>query len=221
MFIGHYAAAFAAKAIEPRAPLWTYIAAAQLVDIGWAALVIGGVEQVRIDPSLAGTPLDLHHMPWTHSLPAAVVWSLAAALLSGAVLKLPRRAALAIGLVVFSHWLLDLLVHRPDLALWPGGQKVGFALWDMPVLEATVEMGLLGLAAAAWTARRPAHARLTPALAFIAVLVALQCLPLLMPAPTDPAMLAANMLVLFIAVTALAALVDRPSHLHAARERPA
>ncbi len=72
-------------------------------------------------------------------------------------------------------------------------------------------MGLLGLAAAAWTALRPRSAALWPALAFLAALIALQCLPLLMPLPTDPAALAANMLALFIAVTIIAALIDRPS----------
>ena len=66
MFAGHYATALAAKAIEQRAPLWTLIAGAQLVDIGWSAMVIAGVERGRIDPALPGSPLVLEHMPWTH-----------------------------------------------------------------------------------------------------------------------------------------------------------
>ena len=78
MFVGHYAAALAAKAVAPRAPLWTYVIAAQAIDIGWAGLVMAGVEKVRIDPSLPGSALDLYHMPFTHSLPAVVLWSLAA-----------------------------------------------------------------------------------------------------------------------------------------------
>jgi len=133
MFVGHYAAAFAAKAVEPRAPLWSYMAAAQLVDIGWSSLVMAGVEHLRLDPSLPGSALVLYDMPWTHSLPGALVWSVAGGLLAMVLLKLPARAAAMVGAVVFSHWLGDLWVHRPDLALWVGGPKVGFALWDHPV----------------------------------------------------------------------------------------
>ena len=58
MFFGHYAASLAAKAVEPRAPLWSYVIAAQAIDIGWAALLMAGVEKARIDPSLPGSTLD-------------------------------------------------------------------------------------------------------------------------------------------------------------------
>ena len=96
MFAGHYAAALAAKAAEPRAPMWTLVAGAQLVDIGWSALIIAGVERGRSDPSLPGSPLVLEHMPWTHSLPAALAWSVIAGLLAKALLRLPMRVAVVI-----------------------------------------------------------------------------------------------------------------------------
>ena len=70
MFVGHYAAAMAAKAIEPRAPMWTLAAAAQLVDIGWSAFIITGIEHASVDSTLPGSTLVLDYMPWTHSLPA-------------------------------------------------------------------------------------------------------------------------------------------------------
>ena len=117
MFVGHYSAALAAKAAEPRAPLWTYVIGCQLLDVGWSALVMTGAERMSIDPSLPGSSLVLEHMPWTHSLPSAVLWSLAAALAVRFAMKLPVRACVFVGLVVFSHWLGDLLVHRPDLEL--------------------------------------------------------------------------------------------------------
>jgi len=101
MFVGHYAAALAGKAIAPKAPLWTYIGAAQLLDIGWTSLVMAGVEKVSFDPELPGSPLVLEHMPWTHSLPAAVIWSVAGLLLAKVVLRLPWWTAFAVGLVVF------------------------------------------------------------------------------------------------------------------------
>lgn len=181
MFVGHYAASLAAKAIEPGAPLWSYVIAAQAIDIGWGALVMAGVEKVRIDPSLPGSALDLYHMPFTHSLPAVVLWSLAGLVLARAA-RLPWGAAIAIASVVFSHWLLDLLVHRPDLELWFGGSKVGFGLWNYPVPEQAVEIGLLGLGAAAWAFVRGRQGRsLWPVLVFVTVLLAVQIIAMLMP----------------------------------------
>jgi hypothetical protein len=150
MFVGHYAASFAAKSVEPKAPLWTYFTAAQLLDIGWSALIMVGVEKMHVDPALPGSVFDLYYMPWTHSLVAALLWSVAGAFLFARLLRLPGRAALVIGAVVFSHWILDLLVHRPDLQLWPGGAKVGLGLWNTPVLEEAIEMGFLAVCAAIW-----------------------------------------------------------------------
>ena len=152
MFVGHYSAAMAAKAAEPRAPLWSYFIASQLLDVGWGAFVILGIEKVHVDPNLPGSVFNLYYMPWTHSLLAAIAWSFAGSLLFKKLLRLPTRAAVFIGLVVFSHWVLDLVVHRPDLLLWPGGPKVGFGLWDYPVLEEAIEMGLMAIAAVIWAA---------------------------------------------------------------------
>lgn len=208
MFIGHYAAALAAKTLEPRAPLWTYLGACQLVDIGWSGLVMTGVEKVRIDPTLPGSPLDLYFMPFTHSLPGALLWSLAAFLVGRAVLRLPLRAAAFLGLAVFSHWVLDLIVHRPDLELWFGGEKVGLSLWNLPVPEMTLEIGLLALAGAAWAASR-ARAGLGawPAILFLGALVTLQIAVELTPLPSDPVALGATVLAAYLLVIALASLV--------------
>src|SRR5690348_5176158 len=87
MFAGHYAAAFVAKAIEPKTPLWTLAAGCQLIDIGWSSLIMAGVEHASANPALAGSTLVLYDMPWTHSLPGAALWSAAAALLCLAVLR--------------------------------------------------------------------------------------------------------------------------------------
>ena len=175
MFVGHYSAALAAKTVEPGAPLWSYVIGCQLLGVAWGGLVAAGVEKVRIDPSLPGSSLDLYHMPWTHSLPGALAWSLAAALAVRFALKLPVRAAVFVGLAVFSHWVLDLAVHRPDLELWFGGTKVGLGLWNFPVPEEALEIGLLAVAGVFWTAWRIRDGRSAwPAGLFLALLVALQ-----------------------------------------------
>ena len=209
MFVGHYAAALAAKAAAPRGPLWTYVAAAQLIDIGWSSLVMAGVETVSFNPELAGSPLVLDHMPWTHGLPAAAVWSLAGLLAARFVARLPWRTALVVGLVVLSHWGLDWLVHRPDLELWPGGDKVGLGGWNWPTAEKVLEIGLVAIAGGAWLWKRGAHGRTAwPAVLFLAFLTALQIIAELTE-PTGSVFAYMRLsLATFIGVTLVAALVD-------------
>jgi hypothetical protein len=210
MFIGHYSAALAASAAEPRARLWVYIAGCQLLDIAWSALVMAGIEKLRIDPQLPGNALDLYSMPYTHSLPAALLWSAIAAALARGLLRLPWRAAVIVALTVFSHWVLDLLVHRPDLELWFGGPKAGLGLWNRPLAEMALEVGLVAVAGAAWSARRRARGRgaLAPVL-FIAFLVAVQVIGAATPAAADPAALGRTALIVYLAIVAVAWFVDR------------
>ena len=129
MFIGHAALALAARPLAPRANLGIALAATYWLDLIWPALVLAGIERVEVDPgNTAFTPLDFPHYPWTHSLAAAIAWS---AVFGLACWKLGRRAALAMGLLVFSPWALDALSHRPDLPLWPGSPTmVGLGLWN-------------------------------------------------------------------------------------------
>lgn len=211
MFVGHYAAAFAAKAIEPKTPLWTLAAGCQLIDIGWSSFIISGVEHASADPSLPGSTLVLYDMPWTHSLPGSLVWSVGAGLLCLWLLRLSTLSSVLVGASVFSHWLLDLVVHRPDLLLYPGGPKVGFALWNFPVPEQAVEMGLLAVFGAIWVASRKTQNRTAwPAIAFIAFLVVLQIAAMLMPPPAGQigASAGAMILAIYLVVTAFAALAD-------------
>src|ERR1700694_2372461 len=141
MFIGHYGPSFAIKAIRPAIPLWPLFIAVQLVDVAWAVLVLLGVEKVRIVPGItASNPLDLYYMPYTHSLAAAILLA-GAAIVCGKPLRGVRdwSAAVLVGVAVFSHWFLDFLVHRPDLALYDNRAKVGLGLWNHPVIALSLE----------------------------------------------------------------------------------
>jgi len=131
MFIGHYAVALAAKKAAPRTSLGTLFIAAQFIDLLWPLLVLAGLEHVRISPgSTIVTPLDFYDYPYSHSLLGVLVWGV---LLSGGyfVLKRDVRASIVLGLCVVSHWILDLLTHRPDLPLGIGGEtRWGLGLWN-------------------------------------------------------------------------------------------
>ena len=153
MFIGHWAPAFVA-ATHPRAPrLGTLFVAAQLVDWGFFALLLAGAEKMRVVPGItAMNPMDLYHMPWTHSLLASAVWAAGFALLVWLVRRDWISAAI-VAAVVLSHWLLDLLVHRPDLTLAGAPPKLGLGLWNYPAIEMPLELALT-FGAMAWFLRR-------------------------------------------------------------------
>lgn len=152
MFVGHYAAAFAAKSCNTRLRLGLLFLAAQALDIVWASLVLAHVEHMRITPGFtASNPFDFYFMPYSHSLLAAVLWSCVVLLLSLPFLKL--RGALWMAAVVLSHWFLDLAVHAPDLTLAGGQRKLGFALWNHAIASIAIEFLLL-LASAWWYASR-------------------------------------------------------------------
>jgi hypothetical protein len=207
MFVGHFAASVAVKAARPGLPFWACVGAAQLLDIGWGALVIAGVEKVRLDPALPGSPLDLYFMPWTHSLPMALAWSLLAGWLAA------RRwggDGWWLGAVVFSHWLADLLVHRPDLPLGLFAPKLGLGLWNLPVLEMIVELGLLGLAMCLWVAARGRQRlRAGPAIGWFFAMLVLAVVNALPGEPPTPAGMGALALFGYAVAMAVAGLVDR------------
>lgn len=148
MFVGHFGVGLAAKPLAPGASLGTLFLAAQFIDLLWPTLLLLGIERVRIDPgNTAVTPLAFEHYPVSHSLAAVVVWAI---LFSIAYWMIRRhlRAALVLGALVLSHWLLDLVVHGPDLPLYPGSARFGLGLWAS--LPGTILVELAIFAAGAW-----------------------------------------------------------------------
>lgn len=158
MFVGHFGVGLAGKAIAPRTSLGTLFLAAQLVDLLWPTLLLIGLEQVAIVPGITRvTPLDFVHYPISHSLLMGVVW---AALFAGAYrwLRDDTRGAVVCAGAVVSHWILDLLTHRPDLPLAPaGGPVVGLGLWGSLWATLVVEVAIFG--GGAWLYLRHTRAR--------------------------------------------------------------
>jgi len=146
VFIGHNAVAFAAKRVAPRTSLGVLMAAAMFVDLLWPILLLLGIEHVRIQRGATRfSPLDFYDYPWTHSLVMGIAWGILFAIVYWAVTRY-GRGALVVGLCVVSHWLLDVIVHRPDLPLFPGGgPKVGLGLWNSPIATIGIESAIFAI----------------------------------------------------------------------------
>lgn len=141
MFIGHFGVGLGAKKATPSISLGTLFLSAQLLDLLWPTFLLAGWEHVEIEPGItAMAPLRFTDYPITHSMFMALLWGI----VFGAVyflIKRKNREALILGLIVFSHWILDLLVHIPDLPLFPGSSTfLGFGLWNYKWLAILLEM---------------------------------------------------------------------------------
>jgi len=146
MFVGHLALALAGKRAGRRTSLVWFVTAVTLVDLIWPIFLLAGLERVRIDPgNTAFTPLAFDFYPWTHSLLMGVAWGAA----FGALARwrgVPGPTAVLLGALVVSHWLLDLVTHRPDLPIWPWPDGLhGLGLWHSIV-------GTIAIEGAIWVA---------------------------------------------------------------------
>ncbi len=210
MFIGHYGPAFGAKAALRRIPLWVLFVAVQWLDVVWSILVMTGIEKVKIVPGFTqGSDLDLYYMPFTHGLIGAVVLSV---LLGGCVALFSdaKRGPVffVVAAAVFSHWILDLVVHVPDLWIYDG-VKLGFGLWHWIWISLPLE--LLTLFAGAWF-----YARYVPAKPggnrwlwiFVAAMAVAELYAAFGPPPSSPAVAAEMALGSYALLALLAGIVD-------------
>ncbi|GIG59070.1 hypothetical protein Lfu02_34420 [Longispora fulva] len=144
MFAGHFAVAAASKTADRTTPLWALMLATQLLDVFFVILYLSGKIEYfdEVHPGYGGAVI---HADYTHSL----VGALAIAAVGGALAgwRWGRRGGLLFGGLVFSHWILDLVVHRADLPILPGNvggmPTLGFGLWRIGWLSAVVEGTLI------------------------------------------------------------------------------
>lgn len=194
MFIGHFGLGFGAKRAVPGVSLGMLFLAAQLADLVWPTLVLLGIEEVRILPGATRvTPLDFVRYPYSHSLLTLAGWG---ALLGIGYVALRRAritAAVTLAALVLSHWVLDVVTHRPDMPLTPGGpERLGLGLWNSLPGTLVVEL-VLFLGGAALYARATEPRDRTGRVAFLALvafLLLVNAANLLGPPPPSAAAVA-------------------------------
>jgi hypothetical protein len=148
MFLGHFAVGLAAKRANPRVPLAAWFMTVQLADLIWPFMLLAGLEHVRIAPGItAFTPLDFYDYPITHSLVGGIGWAVVFASLSYVKRRgRPAEAhdagsvALLFAACVLSHWVLDVISHRPDMPVLPDGPYLGLGLWYSVPATLAVEL---------------------------------------------------------------------------------
>jgi hypothetical protein len=211
MFIKHYGMAFGAKGALRRVPLWVYFLAVQWLDIVWSLFVLDGIEHLQIQPGfLPASPLVLYDMPYTHGLFGALVLSALFGGIASLFFKGQRGAVfLLTAAAVFSHWILDLLVHAPDLWIYDN-VKLGLGLWRW--LWISLPLELILLVAGAWYYQRAVPAAKPSGnvwlWGFVAVLAAVELYNCFGPLPVSPTAMAQSALAAYVGLALLAGLVD-------------
>jgi membrane-bound metal-dependent hydrolase YbcI (DUF457 family) len=193
MFLGHMAVGFAAKRVAPEVSLGVLLAASEFVDLLFPVFLLAGWEQARIVPSdNPFTRFDFVSYPYSHSLAAGLFWALLAAAGYWAARR-RRTGAVVVGLVVLSHWVLDVISHQVDMPLYPGtSPKIGLGLWNSLVGTIIVE-GLM-FAAGVWLYTTTTRARDRTGVygfwGFVLLLVGLYAANIAGPPPPDAAAVA-------------------------------
>lgn len=213
MFVGHYGVSFAAKPLAGRVPLWIWFIATQWLDVVWSILVLLGIERMRVIPGFTeANAYDLYYMPFTHGLPGSLVLSLVLGATVAAFISGNRLTTLVlVAAASFSHWLLDLVVHVPDLPLYDNSAKVGFGLWRHVMVSFPLE--LIILAIGAWLYARSvkftgARGKFAFA-AFLFVIALTQVYANFGPPPPSPQFFAVFAISLYAIMALLALWVER------------
>ena len=217
MFIGHYSAALALKRVEKNASLGWLFLAVQFVDILFFPLVLLGIERLKIVENFTqSTHFELEFMPYTHGLVGSLIWAAVAYVVFWILLAKKevnkKRVALVIATAVFSHWVLDLIVHTPDLPLLGDNSlKIGFGLWNNAPITFILETVIL--LAGVWLYLRGTKASTVTGkygmIAFAVVLIAVNVFNIFGPPPDSLNIMAIYSLVSYFAFGGIAFWLDK------------
>lgn len=215
MFMGHYGPSFALRRAAPRISLGWLFVAAQLLDYLWAIFILLGVERAQVIPWQPGNRLDLYFMPYTHSLEGALAWSIIAGVVALWSVRGTEHdrvsAAMVVGLTVFSHWILDAIVHRPDLGLLGDARKIGLSLYDHPVVSVALEIVILVAGAVIYARETRTHAQRTDVrlVALVAILAVVDVVATFGPPPPGVRVAAVFNLTVYTLAALAAFAIDR------------
>ena len=142
MFIGHFAVGFAAKRAAPSVPLVALFARRAA---GRSAVAVPSDGRHR-----AGAHSRRATRRSRHSTSSAIRTRTRSCCSSSGAWRSAtstwrRRSASSsafavLAALVVSHWVLDVVTHRPDMPVYPGGPKVGLGLWNSVAATIAIEV---------------------------------------------------------------------------------
>lgn len=146
MVAGHFGLAAIVKARARSTPLWALMLATQWLDVVFVPLFAAGIERIQpVTGTRGGYGEGIIYADYTHSLVGAIVLSLIFGAIAGA--RWGKRSGIVLGAVAFSHWLIDLVMHRADMPILPGNAgalpRLGFGLWRFPTASIAAELVLV------------------------------------------------------------------------------
>lgn len=216
MFAGHIGAGLALGRVERRVNVGVLVLAALLLDAALWVFVLLGWETVTIPADFATTHQAKFVFPYSHGLLAGLLWSALAGALAlawcGRLKEARWRVAVVVGAAVFSHWILDALVHMPEMPLAGGGStKLGLGLWQSMPLALGVEGAILVAGLYFFLSDALISTRRKTGLAVLSLVVLAFTIAgmTIAPAPPSGFAMAASSLVAIVAVTAIACWLGR------------
>jgi len=162
---GHLGIGLIVKPIAPKVPLWALLLATELLDLLTFGFEVLGIEDFgshQLDVNQGIQILSPASVPWSHGLFMSLVWSALVAVIAFLFFR-ESKAAAVLGLTVFSHWVLDFIVHLPDLPLmFNGSPKVGLGLWGSGpglIVSGVLEISILAVGIAIYVINRKSKAQ--------------------------------------------------------------
>lgn len=194
MFLGHFALGLAAKKKAPQVSLGTLFLSCQFADLLWPTLLLLGLEQVAIDPgNTVVTPLNFISYPYSHSLVMLAAWSMVLAVIYRVARRSRVTAAMTIAALVFSHYILDVLTHRPDMPITiSGSSRIGLGLWNHRAATVLIESAMFAAGTLVYARSTQARDRVGAIgfWALVAFLVVIYAGAIFGPPPPDTASIA-------------------------------
>jgi hypothetical protein len=164
MLAGHFAAAFGGKCLvakrsEPSLSLGTLVFGALFADVLAFTLVAAGIERFRIATDVHTNRFVGENIVYSHSLLMDTVWGALLAL-TYYLWRRHARGAWILFAAVVSHWVLDVVSHRPDMRIAPGVPGVvGLGLWNSIPATLMLEGGMWLLAIVLYVRATRANSR--------------------------------------------------------------
>ena len=147
MFAGHLGAGLIFKRFNPKVNLGIIFLAVSFLDLVLWVFILAGVEYLVVPPDFRHRHYLTFFFPYSHGLLSSLIWSALAGLMWYRLRKFPAaerlHSSIIIALAIFSHFILDFLVHIPEMPLLGAtSYQMGLGLWNHLPLALALEASI-------------------------------------------------------------------------------